>query len=172
MSDFSQLNSPDVNTGPKPRVKTVVVNGAARIRVYSTGFAARIIGLAPVTIRLWERNGIFPRPLVKLPVNRWYTGLEIRTYGKLIRDHYQSGAGSKTQLAANLKAARKNLALNLSQLTTDNSAAHPLLVKLPHTEEQAILAPFRHKQVKYETIAIRRKGPSHPSADDQTIGKL
>ena len=83
-------------TGPLPVFKDVIYSGI-RIRVYSIGWLSVISSLANVTLRLWERKGILPKPLFRLANRRrWYTPMELFQYNTLVRSHYQ---GNRSLLA-------------------------------------------------------------------------
>ena len=80
-----------IQSGPKikPRNKDIVFQGV-RLRVYSISWFSYLTYLSLNTIRLWERNGIVPKPFFVLAgKNRWYSAAELLTYSNAIRQHYQ-----------------------------------------------------------------------------------
>jgi DNA-binding transcriptional MerR regulator len=120
----------ETGNGTRPLTKDVILTGR-RIRVYTIGWLRYMTHLADVTLRGWEREGILPKPICKLPGNtRWYTSAELMVYTALIRQHYQSGRNMpklrqnlaeacikirKNYMTPNLKVAPEMLALQNEQ---------------------------------------------------------
>ncbi len=101
-----------------PRTKQVRL-GAHTLELYSIGYLADICDLAVVTIRLWERQELLPKPILRVAGGiRFYTALEIATYASLIQNHYASGrdkrllrsqfATKNTEIRARLKQIEKS----------------------------------------------------------------
>lgn len=73
-----------------PRRKRVKV-GKHTLEVYSIGFLAAATNLANVTLRLWERKQILPKPVLNVGSGmRFYTAPEILNYASIIMEHYQA----------------------------------------------------------------------------------
>lgn len=87
--------------GPLPRTKQVVLAGIG-LRCYSIGWLAYTSNAAQVTLRLWERNGVLPRPLVRIGDNRWYTSMEVLRFAAAIRCYHESSPRDLAKLRAEL----------------------------------------------------------------------
>jgi len=112
-----------------PRLKKVKI-GKHVLEVYTIGCLADATGLANVTLRLWERQLILPKPILKLPGTfRYYTALEITTYASLIGRHYSSGRDT-VQLRAMLASASIRCREVLKDLVTAETC--PLSVSRLH----------------------------------------
>jgi hypothetical protein len=81
-----------------------VVYEGKSFQLYSIGWLALVTSLAAVTLRLWERKKILPRPYFTLGNGRWYTALELDLFDKEIREHYQ-GDRDLNKLRTKLGAA-------------------------------------------------------------------
>jgi len=67
-----------------PRKKAIRFQGQV-ITVYSIGYLAHNAKRSTDTVRRWERKGILPDPLFKIPNSnlRWYTATEIYGYTRI-----------------------------------------------------------------------------------------
>lgn len=98
-----------------PRTKHVRL-GAHTLELYSIGYLSDISELAVVTLRLWERQGVLPKPILRIAGGiRFYTALEIAVYAALIRDHYMADR-DKRKLRANFYAKATEIRQRLKQI--------------------------------------------------------
>lgn len=132
-------------SGGRPRTKDITFKGH-KIRVYTIGWLSYTCFLAQVTLRLWEREGVLPKPFFKLAhVSRYYTPAEILVYSKLIREHYATGRDKgllkQMLIKAHSDIRKKYLSLKDGEKVSDN------LLVLP--EEKAIWSQYdKHKTKK------------------------
>lgn len=131
-------------TAPVPRIKIVPYQGA-NLHLYSVGWLSYLSKLAVVTIRLWERQKLLPKPFFKLADgNRWYTAAELSEYTKAIQGYYQEGR-DKQKLRAELGAISARLRTDYKSLTPANLKAYNRhYFELPG-------------EAKHETIIIRQQ---------------
>lgn len=98
-----------------PKTRTVRL-GAHTLELYSIGFLADICNLAVVTIRLWERQQLLPKPILRVSGGiRFYTALEIATYASLVQAHYASGR-DKRKLREQFMAKNAEIRRRLQQI--------------------------------------------------------
>lgn len=116
----------------RPRSKQVML-GKHTLEVYSIGFLAMATDLANVTLRLWERKGILPKPILTLPGMRYYTAPELLKYAALISEHYVSGRDLK-KLRALLHGASVQVRDQLKRVST--SPTCPMEVLCLHLPPQ------------------------------------
>lgn len=97
-----------------PRTKKVML-GSHTFEVYTIGFLAATTELAQVTLRLWERKGILPKPILRIPgTMRYYTASEVLAYAGAVSEHYTSGRNLK-KLSVQLNALSISLREKLKQ---------------------------------------------------------
>lgn len=63
-----------------------ILYGQQTLTLYTIGWLAELTGMALSTLRLWERQGILPRPLLHVGhAGRYYTAVELQEYRSVLR---------------------------------------------------------------------------------------
>jgi hypothetical protein len=71
------------------RFGRVFIVGEKEIELFPVGVLAEIIDRTPQTITMWEKQGVFPRPMYKLPsgkCTRWYSKNQILGIQKIYKE--------------------------------------------------------------------------------------
>lgn len=114
-----------------PRTRRVQL-GKHTLEVYTIGLLATATQMARVTLRLWERKKVLPRPILKIPGEmRYYTASEILKYATVI-SNYHTGRQDLKVLAANLAKAELQLRSLLTEVAqADKCPVEILCLHLP-----------------------------------------
>lgn len=135
-----------------------VALGANAITVYSIGWLATLAGVSNQNIRLWERTGVLPAPILRGADRsfRFYTAQEIEQYAVAIRNRHSV---PKSQMLGHLKqvlaAKRRSL---IQEYKTLKEKITPLEYGrrwehfLVHPHIAAIQNGRRHESTKETTV--------------------
>lgn len=117
--------------GPVPWTKDIAHNKVP-IRLYSIGWLSYITLFAAVTLRLWERRAILPKPIFALPSGgRWYSPAELTAFRTAI-EFYVSNGRDKEVLRKQMAAASLKIRRVYSTITPESaSRLDPAYFKLP-----------------------------------------
>ncbi len=139
---------PGETIGRLPARKKVVVGGEL-VQLYSIGWMAVMTGRSVQSIRLWERKGWLPKPIVSLPnhPDRWYLGVEIETYTRIFQQVKPSRQTSFQKTGFRELAHKAQIDLR-AQLAKKNPAMFAPLSQQEKLEQAALRAQMERKTVR------------------------
>jgi hypothetical protein len=117
--------------GPVPWTKDISHNRVP-LRLYSIGWLSYITLFASVTLRLWERQKILPKPVFALPSGgRWYSPAELTAFRTAI-EFYVTNGRDKEVLRKQMAAASLKIRRVYSSITPEAAGKmDPAYFKLP-----------------------------------------
>jgi hypothetical protein len=138
-----------------PFKKQVLLDNHQMLTLYSIGWLALLTKRRPVTLRLWESQGVLPKPIFDGQLSepfRYYTAGELMGYAKVINTYSQRRRPGYA-FSAEMKAKLHDFRVDLKKTMTGHKN---LVLKLPDEAqiESAVKAGSDDKQQRRTANAL------------------